>query len=70
MTFARTMDEFLALKPKGHFRIENIGGRAVITVNRPGELEEIILCVSIGHANQVRQQLSDEGLIGFVEDSL
>lgn len=69
MVIARNIDEFLALKPKGHFRISSHAGRMLITVNRPDDLEEVILCVSPGHANQVRQRLTDEGLTGLVEGS-
>ena len=70
MIVARTIDEFLQLKPKGHFRIVWYDGRMVIIVNRPDDVEERILCVSPGHANQVRQRLTDEGLTGLVEGSL
>lgn len=65
-----SIDDVLALKPKGVFRIENIGGRSVITIHRPGEPEEVIFCLSPGHANQVRQKLTDEGMTGLVGDSL
>ncbi|AJE47175.1 hypothetical protein [Celeribacter indicus] len=64
------LDDVLALKPKGVFRVENVRGRTIITVNRPGELEEIILCLSPGHANQVRMALSDQGLTGLVAEAL
>ena len=70
MILARSIDEFLLLKPKGHFRIIAEGGRQIIVVNRPNDFEERILCVSPGHANQVRQRLSDEGLTGLVEGAL
>lgn len=64
------LEDVLALKPKGVFRIANAGGRTVITVHRPGEPEEVILCLSPGHANQVRQRLTDQGMTGLVGDSL
>lgn len=67
---ARSIDELLGRKPKGHFRIETVGDRVVITVHRPGKPEEHILCVSPGHANQVRQSLTDKGMTGLVGDSL
>lgn len=67
---ALTMDEFLILKKKGHFRVQNVDGRPVITVHRTGQLEETIFCLSPGHANQVKIQLSDEGLTGFIEGAL
>lgn len=66
----RSVADLLARKPKGSFRVENVGGRAVITVNRPGEPEEIIFCLSRGHANQMRQSLTDEGLAGFMDGAL
>jgi hypothetical protein len=62
-----TIDDFLALKPGGVFRVESgPHGRSVITVERPGEPSEYILCLSPGHANQARMQLTDEGLTGYV----
>ncbi|MGA0617397.1 hypothetical protein [Paracoccus sp. KR1-242] len=70
MIIARTLDELLLLKPKGHFRVTTLCGQHAVLVNRPGELEETIFCLSPGHANQVRQALSDEGLTGLVEGSL
>lgn len=65
-----SLDELLARKPKGSFRIEAVNGRAIITVHRPGQLDETIFCLSPGHANQVRQVLSDQGLAGLVEGAL
>jgi hypothetical protein len=65
-----SIDDVLALKPKGVFRIENIGRRTVITVHRTGEPEEVIICMSPGHANRVRQELTDAGMTGLVGDSL
>lgn len=62
-----SIDDLLARKPAGHFRVEHMpNGRAVITVHRTGEPEEVIFCVSPGHANQARMQLTDAGLTGFV----
>ncbi|MDS9468706.1 hypothetical protein RGQ15_14160 [Paracoccus sp. MBLB3053] len=60
----------LSMRPKGWFHIEKAEGRDVITVHRPDALDEVIICVSPGHANQVRQQLSDAGLTGLVEGAL
>lgn len=61
------IDDMLMCKPGGHFRLEVApSGRAVITVDRPGEPQEHILCVSPGHANQARMQLTDQGLTGYV----
>jgi hypothetical protein len=70
MIIARSLDELLLLKPKGSFRVTQLSGQTVILVNRPGELEETIFCLSPGHANRVRQSLTDEGLTGLVEGSL
>lgn len=64
------LDEVLALKPKGVFKIDNVGGRTIITVHRPGQPEEVIFCLSPGHANQVRQALTDKGMTGLVGDAL
>jgi len=66
----RSIDDLLARKPGGHFRVEHMtNGRTIIMVHRAGEPEEIIFCVSPGHANQARMQLTDEGLTGFVAES-
>lgn len=70
MTIVKSIDDLLLLKPKGFFRITSRGGRQIIIVTRPDDFEERILCVSPGHANQVRQRLTDEGLCGLVEGSL
>jgi len=62
-----SIDDLLARKPAGHFRVKHMqNGRAIFSVHRTGEPEEIIFCVSPGHANQARMQLTDEGLTGFV----
>lgn len=60
----------LSMRPKGWFHIEKVEGRDVITVHRPDALDEVIFCVSAGHANQVRQRFSDAGLTGLVEGAL
>jgi hypothetical protein len=61
------IEDMLLCKPGGSFRVEiATSGRAVITVGRPGEPQERSLCVSPGHANQARMQLTDEGLTGYV----
>lgn len=65
-----SIEDVLALKPKGVFRIETVGGRTIITVHRPGEPEAVIFCRSPGHANQVRQTLTDQGMTGLVGDAL
>ncbi|WP_306752714.1 hypothetical protein [Paracoccus actinidiae] len=70
MIIARSLDELLLLKPKGSFLVTVVYGQTAILVNRPGQPEETIFCLSAGHANQVRQKLSDEGLTGLVEGSL
>ena len=62
-----SITEFLARKKKGFFRIDMLAERAIITVHRNGEPEVVIFCASPGHANQVRQALTDEGLTGYIE---
>jgi len=65
-----SIDDLLARKPAGYFRVEHMpNGRTIIMVHRTGEPEEVIFCVSPGHANQARMQLTDEGLTGFVAES-
>lgn len=64
------LDDLLLLKPKGVFEIQNVNGRAQITVYRFGEPDEIIPCASMGHANQVRQRLTDQGMFGLVGSAL
>lgn len=65
------IEGLLLLKPKGVFEIQPTpGGRAVVSIYRPGEPEEQVFCVSRGHANQVRQELSDAGMTGLVGYSL
>lgn len=62
----RNIDDLLLLKPNGVFEIQDAPkGRSTITVYRPGQLEEVIFCVSPGHANQVRQELTDQGMCGL-----
>jgi len=57
----------LALKPKGHFRIETVSGRIVCTIHVPGEPAQVVTCSSAGTANQLAILLTDAGLAGFVE---
>lgn len=67
----RDIDILLLLKPKGVYEIQTApNGKPVIIVHRPDRLEETIFCLSPGHANQVRQELTDEGLVGLVENAL
>lgn len=67
----RDISDLLLIKPKGVFEIQSApSGRSVIFVHRPGQPEETIFCISPGHANQVRQKLTDEGLTGLVGDAL
>ena len=62
------IDDMLSCKVGGHFRVEVAdNGRAVITVHRTGEPRETIFCVSPGHANQARMELSNAGLTGLRE---
>lgn len=65
-----SIEDFLALKPKGHYRIARQDGRITITITRPGELPQTYYCATPGIANQARQYLSDQGMTGFVEDAL
>ena len=69
LTF-RDIDDLLILKPKGVFQVVTEMGRTTIRVHRPKRQEEVIFCLSPGHANQVRQSLTDEGLFGLVGDAL
>lgn len=67
----RDIQDLLLIKPKGVFEIQTApNGRPVVFVYRPGQPEETIFCLSPGHANQVRQELSDEGMTGLVGDAL
>ena len=59
--------DLLALKKHGHFRIETVNGRQIVTINRPGEDVQRFVCPSPGIANQLRLILSDEGMAGFIE---
>lgn len=61
-----SLEDLMLLKPKGFYRVKTSAGDTTIIVHRPGEPIEIIGCLSPGHANQVRQRLTDEGLAGFV----
>lgn len=62
-----SIDDMLLLKPGGHFRIKAVrGGGVLITIDVPGEPQEYIMCVSMGHANAARMQLTDAGLTGYV----
>ncbi|SIR22592.1 hypothetical protein SAMN05421641_13128 [Paracoccus thiocyanatus] len=65
-----TLADHLATRKGGWFHIEWIDGRTVVTVHRPSAPTEVIFCLSPGHANQVRQSLTDAGLAGLVEGSL
>lgn len=67
----RDINDLMLIKPKGVFEIQTApNGKPIIMVYRPGELEETIFCLSPGHANQVRQALTDEGLTGLVGNAL
>lgn len=72
MTWLRDLSipDQLALEPKGFFRVETTRRGQLITINRPDQPVERYLCPSPGIANQLRQQLSDKGLAGFVEGAL
>ena len=62
-----SIENLLALKKAGSFRIETVNGRTFITVHRPGEDVQRYLCASPGVANQARLILSDEGMAGYIE---
>lgn len=64
------LEDSLRLKPKGWYHVQPEGGWTKITIYRPGQPEDVILCVSPGHANQVRQDLSDLGMAGLIEGAL
>jgi hypothetical protein len=66
---ALSIDDLLTLKPRGHFRVERQGGQIFVVVNRPGEPTLAFPATSPGHANQMRLQLSAEGLAGYIEGS-
>jgi hypothetical protein len=59
--------EELVRRRKGHFTIAGVEAGWLVTIHRRGQPVEKRLCASQGHANQVRQVLTDEGLLGFVE---
>lgn len=61
------LEKTLRLKPKGWYHIEPEEGWIKVTIHRPGHSEEVVLCLSPGHANRVRQELSDQGLAGLIE---
>lgn len=64
------LGDTLRLKPKGWYHVEPGDGWIKITIYRPGKPEEVVLCVSPGHANQVRLELSDQGMAGLIEGAL
>lgn len=67
----RDVNDLLLIKPKGVYENQTApNGRPVIFVHRPDRPEETIFCLSPGHANQVRQSLTDEGLVGLVGNAL
>lgn len=66
----RDIEELLLKKPKGVYEIQSTpDGRAVISIYKFGEPEQQVFCVSLGHANQVRQELTDRGMVGLVGDA-
>lgn len=60
------IETWLAAKPAGHFVVERWGNGFAINIHRAGEPVETILARTPGQVNQLRQQLSDAGLCGFV----
>lgn len=69
MNLIRSLDDLLAIKPKGHFRISSIGGQTYLIVHRPGEEPQSYRCASPGIANQARPFQTDQGMAGYVEDA-
>lgn len=65
-----TLADHLSLRKKGWFHIEGYGRQPVLTIHRPGEPDQTFVCRSSGHANQLRQALTDQGLAGLVEGAL
>ncbi|QPZ89958.1 hypothetical protein [Thioclava electrotropha] len=63
------LEDLLLLKPDGVFEVRAEHGATVIVVHRFGEDDETIVCTSPGHANQVRQRLTDKGMVGLVADA-
>ena len=61
------LEKTIGRRVKNFFLVETVAGRTVITVHRSSAPPEVILCLSPGHANQVRMRLSDQGLPGLVE---
>lgn len=67
----RDINDLLLLKSEGVFEIRTAAnGKPVIMVYGPGNLGETIFCLPPGHANQVRQELTDMGLSDLVGDAL
>ncbi len=62
-----SIDDLLALKPNGHFRIETTEEGQIVTIYQPGQPIDRYICPSPGVANQLGQKLTDMGLTGFVE---
>lgn len=65
-----SMADRLSSRSSGWYHVFAIDGRIVVSVHRPGLLEEHIFAASPGHANQIRQSLTDEGMAGLVEGAL
>lgn len=61
------LEEVLWLKPKGWFHTQTQNGQTTISVYRPDEPDQIITCLSVGHANRVRQALTDMGMTGYID---
>ena len=61
------LEDSLWLKPKGWFQIDIRAGETTLTVYPPDRPEYEIVCLSPGHANQLRQELSDAGMAGLIK---
>lgn len=64
------LEDTLSLKPKGWYHVEPQADGIKITVHRPGDIPDIVWCYTLGHANQYRLELSDEGMAGLIEGAL
>ncbi len=56
-----TIEEFLARKQKGFFRIDVLAGRSVITVSRPGEPEVMTFCAIPGQVRNRKRRRRPAG---------
>lgn len=62
-----SLGDRLNIRPEGWFHIRKVEGQTVIDIYRNGSLDEVVTCISLGHANRVRQKLTDMGMGGLAE---